>query len=68
MTTKITRWLALLAGTPGPCQNQEPDAMDELEIKAKLKTTKFHPGSHAETRSVRFTSPRFPQKEALTFS
>lgn len=34
------------------------------EIKAKLKGKKFYPGSHAEPRTVHFSTPRFPLDKA----
>jgi len=35
------------------------------EIKAKVKSKKFYPGSHAEEHSVRFSAPRFPAEKAI---
>jgi hypothetical protein len=37
------------------------------EIKAKLKGKKFYPGSHAESRSIHFSTPRFPLDRAEHF-
>ena len=34
------------------------------EIKAKVKGKKFYPGSHAEPRTVHFSTPRFPRDRA----
>jgi len=54
------------AGTVKPLAARDAKPIVD-EIKAKLKGKKFYPGSHAEPRSVQFSTPRFPAEKAENF-
>mmetsp|Transcript_122410 Transcript_122410/g.341185 ORF Transcript_122410/g.341185 Transcript_122410/m.341185 type:complete len:489 (+) Transcript_122410:61-1527(+) len=54
------------AGTVKPLAVRDAKPIVD-EIKAKVKGKKFYPGSHAEPRSVHFSTPRFPVEKAEQF-